>query len=234
MTSPRRLAALALHAGLAVALSARPVSAQTQRNVRCDGTSYRYLLESPEGNRPKPVILLLHGSGDKGSGLFHMWRQFALVNGIVLIAPTLPRAMAFEAIAPAVFRCVVEDAKTATKIDPKRIFVVGHSMGGYLAYDAAMFESEYFAAVVVHAAAIDDEFVGILDHAHRRIPIAIYIGDRDQLVPIESVRRTRDLLTKAGFPIEYEELKGHDHFYETLVDPLNRAAWKFLEAHPLP
>lgn len=232
MTSRRRHCALALCLGLL--LTAGSAGAQMQRSVRCEGTAYRYLLESPEGNRPKPAILLLHGSGDNGSGLFHMWRQFALVNGIVLIAPTLPRAMAFEAIAPQVFRCVVEDAKTAAKIDPKRIFVVGHSMGGYLAYDAAMFDSEYFAAVVVHAAAIDDEYIGILDHARRKIPIAIYIGDQDQLVPIESVRKTRDLLTKAGFPIEYEELKGHDHFYETLVDPLNRAAWKFLEAHPLP
>jgi predicted esterase len=232
MTFRSGLAVLALCAGLVVPAGA--AMAETARSVRCEGASYRYLLEVPEGNRPKPAILLLHGSGDDGSGLFHMWRQFGLINGIVLIAPTLPRAMAFEAVAPQVFRCVVEDAKSAAKIDPKRIFVVGHSMGGYLAYDAAMFESDYFAAAVVHAAAIGEDYAGILDHARRKIPIAIFIGDRDQLVPIESVRRTRDLLTKAGFPIEYEELKGHDHFYETLVDPLNRAAWKFLEAHPLP
>lgn len=230
MISRRSLGALAF-------LFLAPVSAalaQASRTVRCEGASYRYLLESPPGNRAKPAILLLHGSGDNGSGIFHMWQQFGLINGIVLIAPTLPRAMAFEDIAPGVFRCVVEDAKTAAKIDPKRIYVVGHSMGGYLAYDAAMFESEYFAAVVVHAAAIDDGFAGIPDHARRKIPIAIFIGDRDQLVPIASVRKTRDLLVDAGFPIEYEELKGHDHFYEGLVDQINRKAWKFLEAHPLP
>jgi predicted esterase len=232
MLSRRALAVLALCA--AAAAPGGSALAETARSVECDGVSYRYLLESPEGNRPKPAILLLHGSGDDGSGLFHMWRQFALVNGIVLIAPKVPRALAFETIAPAVFRCVAEDARGVAKIDPKRIYVVGHSMGGYLAYDAAMFQSEYFAAVVVHAAAIGEEYTGILGEARRKIPIAIFIGDRDQLVPIESVRRTRDLLTRAGFPVEYEELKGHDHFYEGLVDQINREAWKFLEAHPLP
>jgi predicted esterase len=221
-------------AALAVFLSGTVALAEAQRFVQCEGASFRYLLDSPPGNRARPAVVVLHGSGDNGTGLFHMWQQFAQVNGIILIAPTLPRAMAFEKVAPAVFRCIVEDAKTAAKIDPNRIYVVGHSMGGYLAYDAAMFESEYFAAVVVHAAAIDEDFVEIVDRARRKIPIAIFIGDRDQLVPIESVRKTRDLLTKAGFPVEYEELKGHDHFYEGAVDQINRKAWKFLEAHPLP
>ena len=173
MTSRRSLGALALGAGLL--LSGGIALAEARRTVQCEEASYRYLLDSPQGNRAKPAILLLHGSGDDGSGIFHMWQQFALVNGIVLIAPTLPRAIAFEKVAPAVFRCVVEDARTVAKIDPKRIFVVGHSMGGYLAYDAAMFESKSFAAVVVHAAAIDDDYAGILDHARRKIPIAIFI-----------------------------------------------------------
>jgi predicted esterase len=232
MPHRRALAALALCAGFAA--SGGPARAESPRTVSCAGTTYRYLLETPPGNRPRPAILLLHGSGDDGSGLFHMWKPFALANGIVIIAPTLPRALAFETVAPEVFRCVVEDARGVAKIDPKRIFVVGHSMGGYLAYDAAMFESEYFAAVVVHAAAIGEEYTGILDHARRKIPIAIFIGDRDQLVPIASVRRTRDLLVHAGFPVAYEEIVGHDHFYEGLVDPLDRKAWAFLEAHPLP
>ncbi len=226
------LAAIALGtAALALAAGAR---AETSRTVPCEGASYSYRLETPPGNRPRPAILLLHGSGDVSGSFFAAWKQFGAANGIVLIAPRLPRETAFEAVAPAVFRCVVEDAKTAAKIDPKRVYVVGHSMGGYLAYDAAMFDSEYFAAAVVHAAAIDPDYDGILGHARRKIPIAIFIGDRDALVPIAAVRRTRDLLTAAGFPVEYTELAGHDHFYEGLAGPLDAAAWKFLEAHALP
>ena len=208
--------------------------AQATRTVRCDGVAYSYLLASPPGHRPKPAVLLLHGAGGHAYDLVIPWRSFAETHDIVLIAPELTNKRSFEAIAPAVFRCIVEDARKAAAVDPKRIFILGNSMGGYLAYDAAMLESEYFAAVAVHAAAIDPGFEDILSRATRKIPIAIFIGTEDPLVPIGGVRWTRDRLRQAGFPVEYEEIAGHDHHYEQVADRLNREAWKFFEAHPLP
>lgn len=216
------------------AIAAPPASAQTVRTVSCEGATYRYLLVAPRFGRPKPALLLLHGAGGHAADLVLPWRDFAATHDLVLVAPELPRDRAFEAVAPAVFRCVVEDARKVAVIDQKRIFLLGNSMGGYLAYDAAMFESEYFAAVAVHAAAIAPEYDGILAHARRKIPIAIFIGDRDPLVSLAPVRRTRDLLVKAGFPVRYEEIEGHDHQYELAADRINREAWKFFEAHPLP
>ena len=229
---PIRLGLAAL--GLAASIAAPPASAQTVRTVSCEGATYRYILVAPKFSRPKPAILLLHGAGGHAQDLVIPWRDFAATHDIVLIAPELPRIRAFEDVAPAVFRCVVEDARKAASLDPKRIYVLGHSMGGYLAYDAAMFDSEYFAAVAASAAAVDPDFDGILAKATRKIPIAIFIGDRDPLVPIASVRRTRDLLRSAGFPVVYEEIAGHDHQYELASDRINREAWKFFEAHPLP
>jgi len=212
----------------------REAGAETRRTARCEGGSYAYLLEAPPGNQPKPAILLLHGAGGNGGSVLGPWRDFGLANGIVLIAPNLPRDAAFEPKAPAVFRCVVEDARAAVRLDPKRIYVFGHSMGGYLAYDAAMFESEYFAAAAVHAAGIAPDYDGILAHAIRKIPIAIWIGDADALVPLASVRRTRDLLLDAGFPVVFSELKGHGHDYEGLAPRIHREVWSFFEAHRLP
>ena len=222
-------------ASLVVGLAASSrASAQTLRSVSCEGATYRYLLLAPKFSRPKPALLLLHGAGGHAHDLVLPWRSFAETHDLVLIAPELPRERAFEDVAPAVFRCVVEDARKIVSLDPKRLYVLGNSMGGYLAYDAAMFDSDYFAAVAVHAAAIDPDFDGILAKAIRKIPIAIFIGDRDPLVPIASVRRTRDLLLNAGFPVEYEEIGGHDHQYELATDRINREAWSFFEAHPLP
>jgi predicted esterase len=231
----RRTPFFALLGVLAAALAPPPpAEAQTVRTVGCEGASYRYLFVAPKFNRPKAALLLLHGAGGHAADLFLPWKDFAATHDVVLIAPELSRDRAFETIAPAVFRCLVEDARKAAVIDPKRIFVLGHSMGGYLAYDAAMFQADYFAAVAVSAAAIDPEDDGILAKASRKIPIAIFIGDRDPLVPIASVRRTRDLLRSAGFPVEYEEIAGHDHQYELAADRINRDAWRFFEAHPLP
>jgi len=215
----------------AVFCGASDVSSQT---VRCDGSKYQYVLFSPAQKQALPAILLLHGAGDHAPDFLAAWRSFARKQQIVLIAPELPRDPKFEDAAPNVFRCVVDDARNRRAIDPHRLYVFGNSMGGYLAYDAAMFDSEYFAAVAVHAMGIAKEYASIVDRAKRKMPIAIYIGVRDQLVPIARVRQTRDLLTKAGFSVHYLELEGHDHNYYALSDQINADAWKFLSEQLLP
>lgn len=214
-----------------VALAASDVHSNT---VRCGNAEYQYLLFSPASKQSLPAILLLHGAGDHPPNMIEAWRSFAAQKHIVLIAPELPRTFDFEAAAPAMFECVVEDGKLRTAIDPRRVYVFGHSMGGYLAYDAATFDSEYFAAVAVHAMGIAEEYASIVDKAKRKTPIAIYIGDQDQLIPLTRVQRTRDLLRKAGFPVHYVELPDHDHNYYDLAGQINDDAWNFLNQYQLP
>ncbi len=181
-----------------------------------------------------PAVVLLHGAGDQAENMVEAWKKFAAKKKIVLLAPQLPRDPKFEDSAPKVFRCVVEDARKSIAVDPSRVYLFGNSMGGYLAYDAAMFESRYFAATAVHAMRIADDYVSIVDHAERKTPIVIYIGDHDQFFKEEDVRKTRDLLRKAGFPVRYVELRNHDHNYYAAADQVNEDAWKFFEENPLP
>src|SRR5271165_3048835 len=203
------------------------------KSIRCENIRQTYLYYSPEIS-PKhvpesseetgsalPVVMLLHGAGDRAAHMVDAWRHFAAKHKIILLAPELPREEKYEQIAPQVFRCVVEDAKQWLHIDPQRVYLFGNSMGGYLAYDSAMFESQYFAAVAVHAMRIADEYAWIVDRAQRKTPIAIYIGDRDQYFSVASVLKTRDLLRKAGFPVHYVEMINHDHDYYAGSDEIN-------------
>ena len=52
---------------------------------------------------------------------------------------------------------------------------------------------------------INPDYRWIINQAKRKTPIAIYIGDRDEFFPVERVRKTRDLLINAGFPVHYVE-----------------------------
>jgi S-formylglutathione hydrolase FrmB len=81
---------------------------------------------------------------------------------------------------------------------------------------------------------IADEYAWIVKKAARKTPVAIYIGDRDQFIALDGVRKTRDLLRKSGFPVHYIELPGHDHNYYALADQINADAWKFLRQAQLP
>jgi len=209
------------------------------RTVRCGGNvEQTYLYYTPDNNSNKdrllPVVVLLHGAGDRAANMIDAWMRLAKKEKIVLLAPELPRDPKFEDAAPHVFRCVVEDAKQVVGIDPQRVYLFGNSMGGYLAFDGAMFESQYFAAVAVHANRIADEYAGIVASAQRKTPIAIYIGDHDQFFSVESVRKTRDLLVKSGFPVHYVEFVDHDHNYYAKADEINADAWKFFRKYSLP
>lgn len=212
------------------------------KTIHCGDIKQQYVYFNPatqkhgnlQADRPLPAIVLLHGADDVAENMIAAWKKFAAQEGIVLLAPELPRDPKFEDSAPKVFRCVVEDARKSVNIDSSRVYLFGNSMGGYLAYDGAMFESKYFAAVAVHAMRIADDYTSILNRAERKTPISIYIGDHDQFFKEESVRQTRDLLRKAGFPVRYVELRNHDHNYYAVADQVNEDAWKFFQENPLP
>jgi len=205
------------------------------RSVRCEGREQDYLYFSPNaGNSDKlPAVMLLHGAGDRAANMVDAWKGFASKQKIILLAPELPREEKYEEAAPQIFRCVVEDAKPFVRLDSQRVYLFGNSMGGYLAYDGAMFQSQYFAAVAVHGMRIADDYTWILNRAQRKTPIAIYIGDHDQFHSVQSVRKTRDLLRQSGFPVHYVELDNHDHNYYARSDEINSDAWKFLKASSL-
>ena len=219
---------------LAVGASRGAASDAASRSVRCGAIEQVYLYYSPEKTATLPAIVLLHGAGDRAANMIDAWKKFAQKQKIALMAPELPRDPKFEDAAPQVFRCVVEDAKNVIGIEPQRVYLFGNSMGGYLAYDGAMFESKYFAAIAVHAMRIADDYEWIVTRAQRKTPIAIYIGDHDQFFSQDSVRKTRDLLKKAGFPVHYVELDNHDHNYYARADEINADAWKFLRENRLP
>ena len=218
---------------LALSVCATSLGAQsTTRHLRCLDRNYDYQLFSPDspGTSRVPAILLLHGAGGTGAEFLQAWRALAVRHQVALIAPQIPRTSWFEPIAPAVFRCIVEDAKRSSSLDPARIYVFGYSMGGYLAFDAAMLDSRYFAGAGVYAAAIADDFASIVDSAQRKIPLALYIGTRDQFYSTSQVRRTRDLLPSHGFPVHYLELEGQDHSFDPVAERVTADAWRYLSA----
>jgi polyhydroxybutyrate depolymerase len=240
-STPASSLASVLMAGAALLIAARsapalsPSSPQVERHtVTCDDRSYEYTLSKPKSHDRLPAIMLLHGAGGQGSEMVELWSSLAEHKHVVLIAPQLPRDSSFEQKAPAVFRCVLEDAERSAEIDSERVYLFGYSMGGYLAFDGAMFDSDIFAAAAVYAAVLDPEYYSIVDHAKRKIPIAIFIGDHDRFNSIVRARQTRDFLEKNGFPLHYVELLKQDHSYLPVRDRVNDDAWRFLSAYQLP
>lgn len=195
-------------------------------------TLYMY---SPAGLADSPPLLLaLHGSYGKADEMLERWMPMARANGFIVAAPVARRASAWQirADGPRFMRAVVDEVDRLHPIDRRRIYLFGHSGGAVYALTLSMLESEYFAATAVFAGAWRQpkEFIAV-PHARRAIPVALFIGDRDEYFPLHDVRKTHEVLRQAGHPSSLTILPGGTHSYTKAADEINQAAWTWLKVY---
>jgi poly(3-hydroxybutyrate) depolymerase len=183
-----------------------------------------------------PLIVVIHGSTGSGKQILERWTDIADKYGVLLAGPdaTDNSRWASPQDGPLFLKDVVDDVSTRNTIDGRRIYLFGHSAGANFALQMAILESEFFAAAAIHAGAVSSDYFSIFDHATRKIPLAIYIGDKDQFYPIDVVRAVNGALEKRGFTVLYREMPGHDHNYKAVAPRINEEIWSFYAAHPLP
>jgi poly(3-hydroxybutyrate) depolymerase len=237
----RRLkgAAVGVLWALAMALPSPGVATEkpTRETLNVEGQKRTYYLFVPASasQKPAPLVVLLHGSGRDGRSLIDSWQSLASKEGIILAGPeSLDRQFwAFSTDGPAFLHEVIEAVKVKTAVDPKRVYLFGHSAGAVHSLSMAVLESQYLAAVAAHAGVLDYQMEPFLGRAERKTPIAIWVGTNDPLFPLAPVRATRDTLTAGGFSVELTEIKNHTHAYYSRADEINKAVWAFLQKHAL-
>jgi poly(3-hydroxybutyrate) depolymerase len=228
---PLILSVIVSACGLAVPVAAQKVSKETFESNGKKRTYYLMVPPAATPDHPAPLLLLLHGSGRNGQSLMDKWKDLGAKEGIVVVAPDAlaPEAWRAPDDGPDFLHDVASNVIAKYPIDQRRIYVFGHSGGAVFALYMGLLESEYFAAVAVHAGALRGTQEPAIEHAARKIPFHIAVGTVDPNFPLAAVRATRDQLVKNGFTVELIEMKGHDHWYYDLAPKINEAAWAFLK-----
>lgn len=210
----------------------------TKELITSNGKKRAYYLYVPSTIKPEatvPLIVTLHGSNRTGVTLVEKWKDYAKKEGIILAGPdaTDLRGWGSPQDGPDFLRDLVEELKSKHPINPRRVYLFGHSAGATFALHMSLMESEYFAAAAIHAGALRPDDYQLIELAKRKIPISIQIGDSDQLVPVKVVKDTSDALKKAGIPVDYIEIANHDHWYYDKASTFNRSAWEFMKKYEL-
>ncbi|MBC7982366.1 MAG: alpha/beta hydrolase [Candidatus Obscuribacterales bacterium] len=94
-------------------------------------------------------------------------------------------------------------------VDKRRIYLMGHSMGGGGSLYLGIKHKEIWAALAPMAPAIwssPDELAAI-----PKMPIIVVQGDQDNLVPVDRTRRWIAKMSELNMPYKYIEIKDGNH-----------------------
>jgi len=238
---------LVLPLALPILLAAAPVRADRQetgfldRALQMNGHTYRYSVYVPRDfsrDRKWPVLLFLHGSGERGhEGLRP--ESIGLGPAIRWYPPRFPGLAVFPQCPddsswigePADAALAALDS-TAAEFggDPEREYLTGLSMGGYGTWYLAYYHPHRFAAIVPVCSGITtlpndpdhDVFqlpatVGAADPyavaaaGVSRIPCWIFHGAKDDAVPVAEARRMHAALQQLGSEVRYTEFPDLGH-----------------------
>jgi dipeptidyl aminopeptidase/acylaminoacyl peptidase len=188
--------------------------------------------ETTDGNR-RPAVLFMHGGFEFGEGHWLMTRPFRDA-GYVVMVPTLrgengqPGSFSF-------FFDEVDDVLAAADrlagrpdVDPDRLFVAGHSVGGTMAMLAALASPRFRAAASFSGSPDQVEFTRgrtgripfdlanrdefrlrspVVFAQHFQCPVRLYHGE-DEFWLQSPTRRTVGLARRAGLDVKDVEVEG--------------------------
>lgn len=230
------------------------------RTVTVADQDHRYQVYVPHdysASERWPVILFLHGAGERGSdgllqtavGLGDAIRRNPTRYPAIVVFPQAPTDSLWTGVPAEAAMAALDRTLEEFATDPSRVYLTGLSMGGHGSWYLAYRHPERFAAVAPvcgfverlfdmprGAAVVPDGDGPSFETLARRladIPVWIFHGEVDPVVPVEQSRRAAEALEAAGADVRYTELLGVDH---EAWDPAYRspafADWLFAQRRP--
>ncbi len=206
-------------------MSPSSMTAQSFTRETTQTLSYNYWLYLPPGYSEKeswPLVLFLHGAGERGSDLnrvkIHGPAKLAAGGRdfpFILVAPQCPDEAWWD---HATLTALLDEVGDRYAVDRRRVYLTGLSMGGYGTWDLATRQPERFAAIAPICGG------GVAYLAARRlkeVPTWVFHGAKDQVVPISESERMVEALKGAGANVRFTVYPeaGHDSWTETYNNP---------------
>ena len=184
-----------------------------------------YLQYEPPGwsTEPRPLVLFLHGGGERGSNLPLVARHgipHEIERGknfpFIAVSPQCPRAATWIDLAP-VLRELLDHLVPRVRADPRRIYLTGISMGAFGAWKLAASAPALFAALVPICGGGDPAWAQIL----RDLPTWAFHGEDDDVVSVRHTQTMVDALQTIGAPIKLTLYPGigHECWAQTYENP---------------
>jgi predicted peptidase len=221
------------------------------RSVCIEGTAHRYQVYVPSAYRADvawPVILFLHGSGESGTdgllpteiGLGTALRRHPERYPAIVVFPQTPSDTSGHAVTERIALAALDKTLGEFNTDAKRVYLTGLSMGGSGSWHLAYRHPGRFAALapVCGWVKFDGNSAGIFPPGESpyealarrlgRLPVWIYHGGSDTVVPVDESRKAFAALKAAGGDVRYTEIAGGNHnAWDAAYQSVDLPAWLF-------
>ncbi len=168
-----------------------------------------------------PLVLFLHGSGERGSELdrvkAHGPPKLAARGDafpFVLVSPQLAEGRRWDATA---LHALLGLLKARLAVDPDRVTATGLSLGGHGVWEWASAFPDDLAAIAPVCGYGEPEDVC----RAKTVPVRAYHGDADTVVPLAAQRECVEALRACGGTVEFIVFPGvgHDAWNPAYDDP---------------
>lgn len=171
----------------------------------------RYLISFPDGYHSDrsskwPLLFFLHGAGERGNDLTKLTKYGPprlLAQGanlpFIVVSPQCPEGQIWDDKA---LIALLDEVSRKNRVDAKRVYLTGLSMGGFGCWSLAAGFPERFAAVVPICGGGERIRLLLLSEEKRAavktLGIRAYHGAKDEVVPLEESQRMVQAFKQAG------------------------------------
>ena len=200
------------------------------RTARVGGYDYVYQLHVPAPVKDSPpVIVFLHGIGQRGAGGYVpqagaagalVRRYLSRVPAVILLPQCDTGTFWSHPLMDELVMTSLAQTEDEFKADSERTYLTGVSMGGYGVWHLASEHPGRFAALVSVCGGVegrDDERFRNVAEKVGKTPAWLFHGADDRVVSVEESRRMTAALEGVGGNVKYSEYPGVGHSVWTQV-----------------
>jgi len=189
--------------------------------------NYKIYRKNPAaGGNANKLVVFLHGYGADGKDLIDLAKPFGMaLPNASFISPDAPNPCTMspqgrqwfpiEEIPNGAIKAslglleLIRDECKNLNLTFKDVILIGFSQGAMMSMQCLLINNEQFGAIIGYSGALREENIDaaidqILDGKHKfsDTPVLLIHGEQDEVVPFQSLEKSKDLLNKIGFYVE--------------------------------